>query len=456
MDEKSILNKIIEFETLDNTEIDVSFLHQQSRKSTKLINNVSEENFQKGQSRKFSFKFREPVFVGEIRIYTSGYSNGTAVELGTKNIFGTYSSFTSNVQNGETTFLVGKFLTSFHFKPARSINTGKKIEKVVIEGLTEDEFAYASLDFSRLHKLKEKIITECQLKISEAERKQESLDEIKNEISELGQKKSAMDQDIEDLEESYNETNNELEGLKSTIETKKSEISELNKRIDNATDSLNVTSNEKNQLNKQISEKQNQLKLLVDDINLFPTEIKAFVSQGAQSIKRYTLLATIPILAIGAITLALFFRAADLSSVITNNPDTNIWGVFLTRLPYVAVCASILAASYKISKIFISEIIKINEQRLNLSKISIIAKDVQHASTEGLDLSDEAKAKLNTKLKMEMLRDHLKLYLTDEFYSSRAEIEKRNASKNPPESVKDGTLDSDNGENSDLDSDDPK
>lgn len=426
MDEKSILNEIIEFDTLDNTEIDISFLDQQSRKTTKLINNTSEDNFQKGKSREFNFNFREPVFVSEIRVYSSGYSNGHTVEIGTKNIFGKSSSSTSSVQNGETVFLIGKFLKSFHFRPSRSISSGKKIEKVVVEGLTEDDFAFASLDFSRLHTLKEKIISSCQLKISEVERKQESLDSIKTEIVELNQKKEQTTNEISDLEESYKETDEELGDIKNSIEAKKSEISELNKRIDNATDTLNITGNQKNQLNKEISEKQNQLKLLIDDINLFPTEIKAFVSQGAKSISRYTFLAAIPILAIGAITLALFFSAADLTSIITNNPDTNIWGVFLTRLPYVAVCASILAASYKLAKVFISEIIKINDQRLNLSKISIIAKDVQHASTEGLGLTDEQKANLNTQLKMQMLQDHLKSYLTEDFEFSCKKSQKEN------------------------------
>jgi len=441
MDEKSILNDLIEFDTLENTEIDASFLDQQSRKTTKLINNTSEENFQKGKSREFNFYFKDPVFVSEIRVYSSGYPNGHAIEIGTKNIFGKSSSSISSVQNGETIFLIGKFLKSFHFKPSRSISSGKKIEKVVIEGLIEDDFAHASLDFSRLHKLKEKIISTCQLKISEVERKQESLDSIKNEIEELNQKKSQTTDELSDLEESYNETSDELNEAKNSIEAKKNEISELNKRIDNASDTLDITTNQKNQLNKEISEKQNQLKLLVDDINLFPTEIKAFVSQGAKSISRYTLLASIPILAIGAITLALFLRAADLSSVITNDPDANIWGIFLTRLPYVAVCASILAASYKLAKIFISEIIKINEQRLNLSKISIIAKDVQHASTEGLDLSDEAKANLNTKLKMEMLSDHLKLYLTDDFFVSHKEDEGKVSARIPSPSDTDEDID---------------
>lgn len=426
MDERSLLNEIIEFDTLENTEIDASFLDQQSRKTTKLVNNSSEVNFQKGKSRDFNFNFKEPVFVSEIRIYSSGYTNGHSIEIESKNIFGKSASSVSSVQNGETVFLIGKFIKSFYFKPSRSINTGKKIERVVIEGLIEDDFAHASLDFSKLHKLKEKIISKCQLKISEVERKQELLDSIKSEIDELNQEKSQTTDELTNLADTLSETHDELDETKKSIAAQKSEISELNNRIDNAADTLNITTNQKNQLNKEISEKQNQLKLLVDDINLFPTEIKAFVSQGAKNISRYTILALIPILAIGAITLALFCKAADLTSVISDNPEINIWGIFLTRLPYVAICASILAASYKLAKIFIAEIIKINDQRLNLSKISIIAKDVQHAATEGLDLTDEQKANLNTQLKMKMLQDHLKSYLTEDFNFSNENRGKKN------------------------------
>jgi len=59
--------------------------------------------------------------------------------------------------------------------------------------------------------------------------------------------------------------------------------------------------------------------------------------------------------------------------------------------------------------------VKINHQRLSLTKISIIAKDVAHASEAGLDLSDEDLFKLRSDLKMQLLRDHMKEYISKDF-----------------------------------------
>jgi hypothetical protein len=81
----------------------------------------------------------------------------------------------------------------------------------------------------------------------------------------------------------------------------------------------------------------------------------------------------------------------------------------------MAISLAIITACYKIARSFISEMIKINNQRLNLTKISIIAKDVSMASEHDLNLSDEDIYRLRSELKMQLLKDHLKEYLSKGF-----------------------------------------
>lgn len=61
--------------------------------------------------------------------------------------------------------------------------------------------------------------------------------------------------------------------------------------------------------------------------------------------------------------------------------------------------------------------IKINRQRLNLTKISIIAKDVSSASEHELALSSDEVYRLRTELKMKLLGDHLKDYISKDVVS---------------------------------------
>ncbi|MDD1452415.1 hypothetical protein NHF48_018210 [Sphingomonas sp. H160509] len=107
--------------------------------------------------------------------------------------------------------------------------------------------------------------------------------------------------------------------------------------------------------------------------------------------------------------------AADLSFIISSDKDINIEALMISRVPYVTIAVAVITASYKVARVFISEIMKINNQRLSLTKISIIAKDVSFSSEHGLSLTDEESYQLRTNLKMQMLRDHLKDYLSKDF-----------------------------------------
>ena len=61
---------------------------------------------------------------------------------------------------------------------------------------------------------------------------------------------------------------------------------------------------------------------------------------------------------------------------------------------------------------------KRDRQRLNLTKVSIIAKDVSNSIELDLGLSEEEKYHKRLALKMDLLRDHLKTYISSEFSPS--------------------------------------
>jgi hypothetical protein len=87
----------------------------------------------------------------------------------------------------------------------------------------------------------------------------------------------------------------------------------------------------------------------------------------------------------------------------------------LSRSPYVIVSAAVLGICYSILRGLVSEIININRKRQELFKISIIARDVSYASQHGLDLDPDQAYDLKTQTKMELLKEHLKVNIGDEF-----------------------------------------
>ena len=85
----------------------------------------------------------------------------------------------------------------------------------------------------------------------------------------------------------------------------------------------------------------------------------------------------------------------------------DIGTVFWSRMPFVIIVVSILFVCYEISKMFIKNIIHIQKQKRIFMKIGILAKDVADQSILGLDLNENEKFELRTKLKMDLLKSHL-------------------------------------------------
>jgi hypothetical protein len=81
--------------------------------------------------------------------------------------------------------------------------------------------------------------------------------------------------------------------------------------------------------------------------------------------------------------------------------------VFVTRLPYLTICGSILAVCYSALIFLFNRISIIYAERLDFSKIGIIAKDVASASANGLGFSDQELYEARTYLKIEMLKSYL-------------------------------------------------
>src|SRR5690606_37566387 len=128
---------------------------------------------------------------------------------------------------------------------------------------------------------------------------------------------------------------------------------------------------ESQSLNSQISSSQASLKKLRSDINMFPSEFQGFVTQGGRNIRWYSGLALIPMTLLIGYTFVLYSGAIDLTTIYQRQEGLDLWSTFLSRLPFVTISLFIIHACYAISKVFIRELIRINQQRLNLSKISI-------------------------------------------------------------------------------------
>ncbi|MEX1198896.1 MAG: hypothetical protein WEB57_13690 [Pseudohongiellaceae bacterium] len=404
-------------------EINLSYLDHRSRKTTKLVGNTSEQNYVKGQHRTYEFEFKEPQFVTRIQLSTLDYADGNKAAF-TCTYYPSGDKGKVQIANANNAWdvRINGFITKFSIEPPRKYLGDQLLTAVQIEGVRPSEFPDIAKQVGSIENLRQSALEKCRERLDAVAAKEAEVDGLKHAIAELTETINRLNDDKSQVEDELESVQEELAETERSVGSKKQELSEYSARIESAASSIEQKSEERKQLSSEITKAKAELRELKENINLFPTEISGFVSQGASSIKRYSFFAAIPIIVIGLVTIDLFLRASELSHL-TNLPQgISIWEVLVARFPYVLVCGALLASSYKLARVFIAEIIRINQQRLNLTKISIIAKDISDASEDGLSLDDAARYEHRTHLKMNLLREHLKGYLAEDYQYSKKDL----------------------------------
>lgn len=402
-------------ELLLPSELPFELLLRPTNKTTKLVANSGHNAQVKSQHRWHDFEFSEFVFLNRIEISASDFSSYHDFEIKYITIDKKEILFKRSVAENIVLQSVNNAIRSISFKPPTSWMTERFIISVKLIGLTQSDIENFLSTVERIDAYQQTALSSMHDAIENAQSAnnrfvelQAQLTTIHSEIAKSKTEVSTKKAEITKLSEKINSLRADQANNQNSLTTSSESLSRVNSEITNKTSI-------RNSLNEEITEKSSELKSLKENINMFPSEISGFVGQGTSTMWIYVGLASIPVLIILSMFVILTRGAADLTTVLTDKPNSSIYAIFLTRIPYVAIAAMIIASSYKICRVLLEEVIRINRQKLNLTKISIIAKDVSFASENELGLDDEQKYQLRTKIKMDLLRDHLKDYLSKDF-----------------------------------------
>ncbi len=416
-------------------------LNRRSNKTTKLVANSGDDTPMNGANRWFEYEFTEPVFLCEISVNMENYGSYDTFEFQWITAQGGTATQDVNRESDNLyTASINQLVRGVSFKPPKKWWTAAMINSVTLKGFKPGELEEFVHVVSRLDRLKNDIVATGESAIQNAEKANEDLEILRQEKDQLTGDVTIAKTDVTDLNNQIGRLTEERNGILADIKKREDSISSLNEQEVSIKERLTERNAERSVLAGQITEQKQELRSLQNDINMFPTEISGFVSQAAQNTKTYWRLAWVPILLLVLVTGLLVFNAANLTTVVDETDNARIFSILVTRLPYVVITTAIIGAAYKLAAVFIAEIMRINQQRLNLSKVSIIAADVSKASEEDLsDLSDEEVYGLRTRLKMDMLRDHMKEYLSKDFTPSkkRPEAEKAEPAESEPSNDED-------------------
>lgn len=384
--------------------ISASYIENKTTKTAKLVNSSDENEKLKTRHKWASIRFKEPLLVFQVRI-----SGEDLPRIGTFEF--EFDSITKNgiklgsakSSDDSVTYPVNDIVTEIRFRPPTKVLGEAYLTGIQFRGLTLQKLQAALPQLATLSDLQDKITK------SATAQKQE-LTQRESEIEAREQKIPQLQQKIEELTAQAIERSDELEELKSTLSAAQKKLEESKQAAEAAEQrqSRSETSIEEHrgtlaELNSEISQARTTLKDLNDDINLFPTEFREYVNEGAAAIGKYSILAIAPVLILVVMMIDLFCNASGfVEKAVTL--DKPAWELLLLRFPYVVVALAIITASWKISVRFIEEMVKVYRQRLDLSKVSIIAKDISDAASSENDLSPEETADNYMWVKMTALR----------------------------------------------------
>jgi hypothetical protein len=249
-----------------------------------------------------------------------------------------------------------------------------------------------------------------------------ALDEERGKVNALQAQRGSLQQDIDALKSATSREQGKLKRVETQRDEAISRNAELARSIADEEARLggikgNISRSliTRSRLAQNIGEKTEKLRELQSNIHLFPSELSDFSRQGARDSKTFFLLSLIPSALIVLMFFLLVKGAADLTTKITGAEYVNLPALAVSRAPYVAISCAIITVSYYLAKMLILEMIRISRQRLALTKISIIAKDISSSVDGDLNLSDEERYQRRIALKMDMMKNHLQEYLSSDF-----------------------------------------
>lgn len=377
--------------------ISVEFYSKRGNKDERLINSASGEPFD-AKARWFSYFFVQPVYLTEITISVDGYSAGDRFDLEVEHVDGTYHEERVPVSGSSVTLRLGKLSRSFRFRPEKKWFSDTKLTSVSVKGYTENEF----------HEF-EWAIRDYEKRLAKLQEREHTIQALETDLATKRTEKVALEAEI-------GKSRVELDQLQKANVAAMAAAATEDERRKNFEQRKNEARDQLNELTKQVQSKSNELDQLVKELRLFPAEIAGFIREGNRSIRQYLLIGLPFAIILIIVTYRLFSSAVDLTQLWRQDPNIDVWTVFLTRLPFVVIALAILEVCGAILARLIFEVMRINRQRTEFSKLSIIAKDVSTASGSiAKGMTPDKIFDRETALKMELLREHMKNYVGTEF-----------------------------------------
>lgn len=395
--------------------ISYDLVEKHHNKTTKLLANSGTNTTIQAKNRWHDYEFSSPIFLAFVDIEGSDIADSDEYNFKVKISGGKTREFRGYPKKGSLRIDVNDFVESFSFKPPSifwsNFLRSPEIQKVSLWGFYKTDISDFLYKISRVRKIKIDAVAEIKAIRDDASRKLSELASQKEQLSNINEEISAADANLAILNTSIAEKEAQDSELQSKIDRAETQLESINQQVTERREQLNTVTKSREAEKQAVEEAKASLKKLNENINLFPSEISGFVNQAGRDIRTYMIFFSVLLAVIVGMFVWVLTGAFDLSEYVKENPSVDVWPLLMAKLPLALAVSAIVAASYKISRVFVEEFLKINRQKLSLTQVSIVAKDISQSAESGLGLSEVQIYGLRLRAKMAMLSDHLMTFV---------------------------------------------
>lgn len=418
----------------------IEFISKLSSGLTRCLNDDSKA-FGVRSDTPYEILFVEPAYVATIEIEFSKPVLGASLEL---TVFDALSSksvrkrLPQDLLSNKAVFKINSAASGFSLllQPGLFEFLGRRtldLKRIRIDGFSAADFVELTASLTEVQGLRKFAIEELTEEKRRLEVHNEKVAQRETAVAQLEKQK---EEELADLDSHLSEAKEEMEGALTELTRLNSEITASQTRKQALVESVSVQEATVRSIDGEIakgkeqlralavetSEKEHRLRELTSNVNLFSEEFSSFSDHGAKQARIFIGLSVIPLIIITILTAQLLLGAVDLSVKYVKEPNLDLMTVFVTRLPYLMICASILGVCYSIQRFLFDRISTIFAERLDFSKIGILAKDVASASAHGLQLADSELYEARTYLKIQMIKSYLSGSIGSFTYSKRQSV----------------------------------
>lgn len=301
------------------------------------------------------------------------------------------------------------------------------LEKFQLYGITFNDAINQLNSFYRITDDRTKYEETIAIKKVELTKKVEEitnkLNEYQDFLANQEEHESKLETDLYELKEqkknlqnNINQQNADIESLNSQISAKENQLGKL----ENDFIELSKRSNLLSDGNTRLEDKQKELE---KKVNLFPDTLEGFIQRASNTKLTYGVLAFIPLGILAFLINLSWDTLKGFTKTTTLTSFESAWIVLIQRIPFTLLVITLASMCIAFLYKMVRHLTEVQQQELNLAKISMLAKDV--ADSEYSHLDENALHKLRAEKKIKLIRE----FLNSEFNRYQQFVEKEETQK---------------------------